>query len=253
MGEAAERYYIEISVANLIFTVFDNDMKAISLNKPVWTKDLLSGKKMCSMSLMHNGFGQIYTEMAEGYNTTSEIRSSYGQLIAHEEFFIDSLKNSLEGVYIKTNLGFRNGSFGELLRLISIMVMKENKLKSINITSLPEAANFHFKYKFKPNVNEDFNAILILDFISQYDKTSELCHLAKKAGNLLLEMEKSKIDKNLMFSEANKIITEFFLRTKGNPIKKAPTIQMQLTDDTINENKDFFNNLFIKHRIDYTI
>ena len=68
--------------------------------------------------------------------------------VATHTYFIDKLKNVFSGLNIETDYYHQNRGYAELMRLISIMLMKENNLKSNNIVSRFEAVPFHLKYNF---------------------------------------------------------------------------------------------------------
>lgn len=231
-------------------------MEPITLVKPIWKKSIINGQKFCEMSLLHKKFGRIYTDVTSDRWITSEIHSSIGQLMAKEQFSIDSQKKTFIGEHINTMPCFMRNYLGELLRLVSIMIMRENELNSIDIVSIKRAIYFHSKYKFKPNIEDCVMADILMGDIVENENIPQLSKLAKAAYKVSREFETGDLD--IATKKANEIVSDFIdvaqnIRNSTDIHDLTTNIKMQLSNETVEKNKAFFNELYKKHGIDYKI
>lgn len=234
---------------------------AINNEKPVQSPRILEPLKL------HNEkAGDIFVNTVEnkdGYNRFRlEIKNSCGKPLAHEIVGIDKTTNIMTGYDILVEPEYRNRKyrFGELLRLLSVMLMRENNCPAIKITSKDTAVYFHGKYKFAPDNKRFDDRDKMLETIAQ-DKAAGFDDLSKKAENLQSAVKNSKDDSQKLRDlcvETNKLAKEYIERAlqddfpeKNHAFKTG--MYMVLTKEAVEDNKDFFNNLYKKHGIDYTV
>ena len=137
--------------------------------------------------------------------------------------------------------------------------MLENKKTLFKIYSKSTAIYFHSKYKFEPNITSFHERDAALLTIIQ-DKNKNFSDLSQKGKNLQHKInicQTAEEQRELCLS-VNKLIKEYIERAKnpaGNykfhPFQSG--IDMILTNKNLIKHKDFFNNLFKKHGIDYNI
>jgi hypothetical protein len=219
---------------------------------------------MFPFTVRKNKIGNIYTETTcdqtcDSFITTT-LKDQYGKELGKEVLSINP--GTSYGMSIEVSPKYRNKGYGlgEILRLSSIMMILENKVNEFLIFSLPSAIFFHSKYKFIPSIEnseECQNALKAM--IKNCDK--------KYYGDLKFEAQAlfTKMQENDSFEEnktiydlTNKLLEKYITRiiTFGNDYKSHPFkfgMSMKLTLENILDNKDFFNKLFQKHKIDYHI
>ena len=191
-----------------------------------------------------------------------EIKNAMGKIFGKEIISLDSHSNAMTGYNILVEPEYRqkNFRFGELLRLASIMEIIENKSPFIYIFSKDTAVYFHGKYKFEPVIKafEERNAALETII---HDKSPHFKDLSIKAQNIedqiKANINNDQKQRNLT-KKTNDIVREYIKRAleEPNPQKNHPFkrgMDMMLDAETIRRNKDYFNNLFEKHGIDYKI
>ncbi len=184
-----------------------------------------------------------------------------GHKIGYEEFIMNA-NDSIEGLYIETKNEFKNcgARIGELLRLTSIIEFLENKKGKFNIYSKETAILFHTKYKFEPNMTQFSQRNKLLETILE-DKNCKDEKLIEKAKTTYKEIIEGTIDAEKhreLCKQTNEIAKDYINYVQNNvenpkthPFKHG--INMVLTREKVLENKDFFNQLFKNHGIDYTI
>ena len=69
-------------------------------------------------------------------------------ILGHHEYYIS--EKVIDGDYMEVDYKYQGNGLGELLRLASLMMCKENNLDGIKLESLSTAMPFHLKYRFKP-------------------------------------------------------------------------------------------------------
>jgi len=153
-------------------------------------------------------------------------------------------------------------NLGELLRLSSIIMMLENKIKVFKIFSLPEALFFHNKYKFTSDIDDYDEMISTLEnSLTNCKNKKEYKDIYNESNAILDASKKAKDQENLhldLMKKTNDLINRYFnkISNKKDEYKNHPFkfgIHMKLTMENILKNKDFFNELFKKHKINYVI
>ena len=251
-------------------------MKIPSLNlntvkplvKPQW-KNFMPGdtrRVFEDFQIQNNILGPLsltIRDCHDGFNRlVIEIKNAMGKIFGKEIISLEHNNNAMTGYNILVEPEYRQKGFhfGELLRLASIMEIIENKSPFIYIFSKETAVYFHGKYKFKPAIKafEERNAAL--ETIIQ-DKSPHFKDLSIKAQNIenQIKANKNNAEKQRNLTQkTNDIVREYIQRAleEPNPQKNHPFnrgMDMMLDAETIRRNKDYFNNLFIKHGIDYKI
>jgi hypothetical protein len=195
-------------------------------------------------------------------NITTTLKNRLGKTLGSEDFNMDENTGKAIGTMILVNPEYRqkNFRFGEILRLSSIMMMLENKIKEFEIFSKNTAVFFHNKYKFEPAIMAFSERNLALKMILENCKNKvEYEDIYKEADKLLKRcaIETEAPSQRNLCKETNDLLKIYMKRIiKKNDYKKHPFsngMRMILTDKNIQENKDFFNDLFKKHEIDYKI
>lgn len=249
-------------------------MNTTKLIKPVITT-YKSGdtRKLCSLKIPNNKAGELSLNVQEdstgiGYCFISKLKNRFGKQLGSETFAMNENSQDIGGLYITVEPEYRNKlkepngktgySFGEILRLASIIEILENKIKNFIIHSKNTAIYFHSKYKFEPAITSFSERNYALESIINNNqkgyedivqKAEELLNLAHTTSDSTTQRELCK--------KTNKLLKRYITRVLSkNEYKNHPFsygIQMVLTDETIQANRDFFNKLFKKHGIDYTI
>ena len=135
--------------------------------------------------------GEIFTtserSISSPRNITTFLKNKLGKILGAEEFNLEAENGKATGFMISVEPEYRqkNYRFGEILRLSSIMMMLENKVKELEIFSKNTAIFFHNKYKFEPS---------IITF-------SERSH----ALNDIIENCKNKVEYEDIYKEASKL------------------------------------------------
>ena len=183
------------------------------------------------------------------YNTKNQTQPDAEQQIMIypdiEYMFIDNMYSANES---------RNKGLGTCMHLTNIIYMFENNLNQIELYSTSQAIPFHIKFGYKPVDKWNTGLAKNIREISN-DYTEYLKKHSLEADFLL----KSNFSDELKSSLGNKLLYRYtkdalnckskeeleYLFSKGTP--------MILTKKSILKNKDFYNNLFKKYKIDYQI
>lgn len=224
------------------------------------------GVKLVSFKIPENKAGELNLQIRKenedySYRYYIELKNKFNKLLGYEHYSYFKDSENITGLYIKVEPEYRqrNYYFGEIIRLASIIEMLENKVKNFIITSKETAINFHSKYKFRPAVTSFDSRDKLLQNIAA-DKGREFYDLSQKALELIEKIKNHKLY-GLHIRDLNDEINNLFY----NYIQRAQTVKnpqqhqlkwvldMKLTEEEIRKNKDFFNNLFNKHGIDYRI
>lgn len=195
---------------------------------------------------------------------TTELRNQLGKSLGREVFSLEENEPTSIGFLIMVDPEYRkkNFKFGEILRLSSIIMMVENCIKNFEIYSKDSAIYFHSKYKFKPNITQFKERNEALEsMIANCHKNGAKYDIFLKEAEMLLDeaMRDTRAEtQRRLCVQTNDLLSRYIkkvLETKGeytsHPFKSG--FSMKLTDESINENKDFFNGLLEKHNIDYKI
>ncbi len=191
----------------------------------------------------------------------TELRNRLGKVLGSEHFTLTEGYPESIGFLISVEPEYRkkNFRFGEILRLSSIMMILENKIKEFKIISKNTAIFFHSKYKFEPSIKSFETRDKALESVIENCKKGyeDIKHEAERLQEECRHKQDAKEQRELCI-KTNLLLKKYFQRvldlkdnTDSHPFKTA--IDMVLTDKAIIENKDFFNNLFKKHSIDYRI
>ncbi len=228
-------------------------------------KQILPSKVFEQFKLKNNIFGDILVRTAK---TEGEgrykilLNNSLGKELGYEEFSINPQNKNIFGFFINVSKDYKKSKFrfGELMRLLSVMEMNENKANHIKIYSKDTAVYFHAKYKFVPSIisfeARDKSILTVAN-----DPSPAFVDLAEEAKNLYQSIERTKDDleahRNLC-KPVNALVQRYIERAlkEPNPEKNHPFtwgMDMILTKEKVQENKEFFNTLFEKRGIDYKI
>lgn len=235
--------------------------------KPQWKnfQENDSRKVFLDFPVKHDVFGTCMVSIKnfeEYFNRwIIELKNTSGKIFGKEVISIDKDNKKMIGFNIIVEPEYRKKfHFGELLRLASIMEMKENKSPLIDIYSKDTAVYFHSKYKFLPKITSFEERDKALETIVG-DKAETFVDLAERAKEIQKTVEvnrKNAQKQRELCKETNVLVTEYIQRAlqEKNPEKNHPFLrgmEMELTEKSVQENKDFFNSLFEKHGIDYRI
>lgn len=220
----------------------------VHTNMPVKYK---SGKAILS---------SIYVEETLGYEPTifTKIKNFLGKTMGEYHYTINPKTKTITKGYIETDPKYRNKGVGEIMRLSSIMELKENHISAIELDALPEAIQFHSKYKFEPNLKKKESTVAILESISELPKLDK--ESKTKAKELIAQIHHNKPpyteELNTNDEKAvNGFMTEYIETHKNNwqDANFHQLLPMKLTSERVQKNSDFFNKLFQKHGIDYVV
>ncbi len=231
-------------------------------------------RKLCSLKIPNNKAGELFLDVKQesaniDYRFIAELKNRFGKLLGSETFTMFKDSSDINGLYISVEPEYRNKlkasgtninyKLGEILRLASIIEILENKIKNFIIYSKNTAIYFHSKYNFKPAITSFEERDYALESIIN-NKTSSYDDIVEKAKKLLQysKLEKAPEKQRELCRETNLLLEEYIKKvlSEKDAYKKHPFrrgIQMVLTDDTIRDNRVFFNTLFENHGINYTI
>lgn len=151
----------------------------------------------------------------------------------------------------------KNLRLGELTRLMSVAQMNENKSPHLRIFSKDTAVYFHTKYKFKPDMSEFDTVEKVLTSIS-HDKEPVLNDFSKAAMKFKDELWTTDSYCDEWLNSVNEMVGAYLNRVVELKLPKEEHkidayIHMVLTREDLLKNKDFFNELYKNHCIDYKI
>lgn len=240
----------------------------IEFRSGVLTPNINRVKNVPQIKTVNKYLGELVTVSERNkdkyYEVTTELRNRLGKVLGREVFSLEENCPNSIGFSISVEPEYRKKSFhfGEILRLSSIIMILENKIKEFEIYSKNTAIFFHSKYKFEPAIKQFSERDLALEsMISNCQNNgAEYSEMQREAEELL---NAAKVDDNAekqreLCVKANQLLKRYFAKveeTKGG-YKSHPFntgISMRLTDDAIIKSKNFFNELFKKHNIDYKI
>lgn len=168
-------------------------------------------------------------------------------------------------IYVGENYQDCGMRIGEILKLSSIMLLIKNNYNKIKLYSTNPSVLFQAKYKFEPEITRFSERKASLRSILN-SREPNMRALKLKASELLTEV--NKIDVNSkdtsahtgLFQEINNTVNEFMQQMFKNSHRITDARQpftsgfgMVLTKEKVLQNKDFFNNLYQKHDIDFQI
>ncbi len=199
------------------------------------------------------------------YETVIDNRNYHN--LARNQFAFDektkTIKNGGMDVWSKNQ---RGKGLGVVLHLNNIMELLENDLDKIELYSMGKAVLFHGKCKFEPvftNKDDIENALYVIS-LKDYEKFPQIKESVEKATEYLNEIVYTGgfyclSPKNL--KKASDIVTEYIEKVNTKKLSQEEReeygfpsgFDMVLTREKILENKDFFNTLFKKYKVDYQI
>src|SRR5574344_1215806 len=238
----------------------DISKRIIPKVKPRWVKALDDNCDLYFEKLkLHNDkIGDIFVEAkkdVDGYNRKKIMLTNiFGKELGTESYSIDGGNHEMTGFLIQAAPEYRqkNYGFGKMMRLMSIMTMKENKSPLIKIYSKDKAIYFHAKYKFEPAITAFSERDSVLKIVAS-DQSKGFEDLAEKAKDMLWESKTNdtgEFQRNLC-KRANMLIKDYLERAlkEENPSKSHPFnwgMSMVLKNETIEKFKNYFNDLFDK-------
>lgn len=170
--------------------------------------------------------------------------------------------NTLYGDYIKVPEPMQRRGLGTVLHLTKIIEMMENDFSTIKIQSMNTAVLFHAKFGFRPDIKDFKEAQNALIAVSRTGFLSEdLIDVASQAYEQTpfadekeyIERANKIFDKFLKICSASKEIDPDDIYFPDDPFDQNFMYNMKLTRQDVINNKDFYNNLFKKYKIDYQI
>lgn len=222
--------------------------------------------KVSPISIVSKKLGKIHTETIEGDHIsfiTTKLKDEFNRELGKEVFTMSD--DTLYGHSIEVDPKYRNTGcrLGEILRLSSIIMVLENKINNFLIHSLPTAVHFHSKYKFIPYVdNIGACEVALRTMIINCNKREygDIKILAQQLLNKLKNNNDDDLENNteVLCELTNNLLEKYIMRVTAfekdfSEHQFTENINMKLTIDDIFTNKDFFNDLFKKHKIDYQI
>lgn len=244
-----------------------SQIKKNSTGQVIW-KDISPNdrrKIFNNFTLNNNILGDIFVSIkqiespTQGFNIF--IKNKLDKILGTETISINKDKEIFGfNIIVEPEYRRKKFKFGEILRLASIMEMIENKVPHIKIYSKNSAIYFHSKYKFIPNIKNFEERNKALNTILQ-DKTKGYENFCKQAEQLLNEISNNQNNpakQRSLCGPANKLINEYIQKalTEEKPDKLHSFnygMDMILKQDDVIKHKNFFNNLFQKHKINYHI
>lgn len=224
-----------------------------------------SARKVCSLNIetpmLKNLKATVKNCDCGGHQFITEIKNAYDKVLGFESFSMHENDPSILGLYIQVEPEYRNRHhLGEILRLISIIELIENKARHLKIFSKNSAVYFHAKYKFMPDITQFKERDSVLKDIVA-NKTPFTKTEAIQASKILddASITNSSETQRELCKQANDVINRYIKKVFSmgdKEYKKHPFsfgMNMMLTKKEILGNKDFFNELFAKHNIDYKI
>lgn len=229
----------------------------------------IPAKNIAPIKIHNKCLGELFTESKQYMNCSkniiTELKNKCDKVFAYEDFCLEPEFQRGTGFLITVKPEYRQKggyNFGEILRLSTIMSLLNNKIKTFEIYSKDTAIYFHSKYQFKPAITDfaerNYALRSIIDNCKKNgDKYKEIGEKAEWLYSLAKTESEPSVNRALCV-KTNALLKEYIqkvMETKGE-YKKHPFsfgMSMLLTDENIIKNKEFFNNLFKKHGIDYTI
>ena len=224
-------------------------------------------KNIPEIKIQNKILGLLKTEHKRDYYNpsviTTRLINKSGDVLGKEIFELNETNSNSVGLSINVVPQYQQKGFhfGEILRLSSIMMILENKIKNFEIFSKGTAVYFHTKYKFEPAITsfEERDSAL-LSVINNCKDKEEYKEFEEKAKDLLQKTYTNKdaeTQRNLC-KQTNDLLKIYLKKVSSvkDEYKKHPLphgIKMVLNIENILKNKMFFNELFENHKIDYKI
>lgn len=237
----------------------------IKLTPPKITAYLAGdSRRLCNLSSYNDVFGDLTlttSKYEDGYDRfMTLINNKCGKSLGYEIFSLDRSKKYMFGYYMRVEPEYQKKfGFGELLRLSSIIEMLENNIPKIKIYSKDTAIYFHSRYKFQPEIvpfserDEALKSIINnpAEGFENIVNTAKELYLKIKNATSGEEERKFCKDANIIVKDYIQQVLKTKDSYKSHPFKSG--MSMELTKDSVIENRALFNTLFKKHGIDYNI
>ena len=233
----------------------------VKIIKSALAKDSLRGD-IVEISTMHPEVGS-----SPSVTFISELGAGYP--FGTHSFFIDKSSKILNGSNMNVSHFHQHRGYGELMRLASIIHMKENGLVKNSIEALSQAIPFHYKYGFRPDYegflannsnpfpageNSPFN--LLFGSLWALTHNKGLSRTSKDKANFLIDtlMNKSGLEKKDL-KVLDSMMVEYIEKHIENwdPHLMIDDVPMSLAMSKVEENASFYNELYEKHSIDYGV
>lgn len=190
---------------------------------------------------------EVKKVMDNFYQTT--VSDSNKTVLGRHHYEID--KNALLGKIMTTHPYQSRLGIGEVMRLVSIMEMLANNIEKNVIYATPSAFFFHTKYQFNthidnPNITNILNEMLNSDCCNEDNRA-----IIKKMLDLGNQARTQKDNQIIIDKLIQNYVKEKISRNKTFGYSEKIPMKLELKD--IKNNAEFFNKLFKKHRIDFTI
>lgn len=238
----------------------------IKLTPPKITPYYLNeNRKLCDIVAHNKHLGDLkletdlYPDVSERYVT--KLKDKNNNVLGYEIFSFEDFDKSMFGYSIRVNPELRQKGLhlGELLRLSSIVEMFENQAEKLKIYSKDTAIYFHSKYKFQPSLDSFHDRDKALESIVQNPKKG-MGAIIDSAKKLIEKIKNSTTpeEQRAAIPQANEITKQYIEQVlaskegyKTHPFDYG--MGMELTKESVLKNKDFYNDLFQKHGIDYEV
>ena len=273
------KIYKHCKIANFFFTGFHACMNISATKtrptcnfraqtKPQWKNFAQNDSRQIfeDCSVNHGVFGQLNVTLRkceDGFNRwVIEIKNALDKHLGKEIISMENNK-AMTGYDIIVHPEYRKKGYklGELLRLFSVMEMHKNNSPFLKIYSKDTAVYFHSKYKFVPcnRTFTDRNRMLESMANDSCADFSDIALSAKNLQKLAKETQNNPEKQRALCIDTNKLASEYINRAIEK--EKEPQIKhsffygmdMVLTRENLEKNKEFYNRLFEKHGIDYKI
>lgn len=238
----------------------------IKLTPPNITPYYLNeNRKLCDIVAHNKHLGDLkletdlYPDVTERYVT--KLKDKNNNVLGYEIFSFKDFDKSMFGYSIRVNPELRQKGLhlGELLRLSSIVEMFENQAEKLKIYSKDTAIYFHSKYKFQPSIDNFHDRDKALESIVQNSKNG-MEVIIDSAKKLIEKIKNSTTpeEQRAAIPQTNEIAKQYIEQVlaskegyKTHPFDYG--MGMELTKESVLKNKDFYNDLFQKHGIDYEV
>lgn len=189
-------------------------------------------------------------------NSRTVLTNKHFDILATHEYDMFGSFSLLDGHNMDVMPKHQKQGLGEILRLASLIEMKENGLKKIKIESMAQALPFHIKYKFMPDLNYDVLTIKkILKEISE--AKNSIGNFAETAYKMLKDINQNAFinEKHNYFKEVNSFIVKYARANsrRWDKDKLHSQIAMMLTEKDVKHYASYYNKFFKKHEIDYRL
>ncbi|MBE7712219.1 MAG: hypothetical protein E7Z87_00570 [Cyanobacteria bacterium SIG26] len=201
--------------------------------------------------------------LVNGYDIT--VSDKFKKVLGHEAFSVLPEHKMIVGQMVEVlseyrKQGRRKGfNLGELLHLSLIKFMNDNDFNKMDLHSKASAVYFHSKYKFEPSIVDKFDGRKVLSSIVK-DKAKGFEKFVAKAQELLdvVKINCRLLCENDVFKSLNKLTKEYIEKSVAD--KNSNQIHsfeggfgMTLLKENIKREADFFNKLYKKHGINYSV